>query len=658
MKRNIVVSLLLVLLMLFVVSCEEPKHEHTLEKVEAVAATCSEEGMKEYYQCSVCKMTFADKEAKTEVKDLATLKTDKDPANHTGVKKVEAVESTCTVNGTVAHWHCEGCGKNYSDETCKSELKTLEASLKAHETEMVKAVAATCSEEGMKEYYQCSVCEHTFADKEATEEVKELASLKTEKDPANHSKVNKVDAVESTCTVKGIVPHWHCEGCGKNYNEEICEIELESLEAPLKAHKTVLVNAVAATCASEGMKEYYKCSVCEKTFKDAEATKEITNLDILKTEKDPANHSKVDKVEAIESTCAVKGNIEHWHCEGCGKNYNEEECALELDNVKTSLKPHDLGKVEAVAVSCEKEGNVEHYHCSVCGDNFSDAEGNGKIVTVVIPRHKEGDVIATGETFTVGEVEYSIYKCNHDNHFIDEACTEKLYKDYFDAAGLVVTEKDGVLDAYFSDCDVFMSTEAASSYGYQKAIAYFADKKFARLGYNNNDVGGMDATENKALTLTVTKDEDGNIQITGESQGDKKPLTGITSITLNEAKTELVMVANGGETWNLKQHSNPVRGTYKDSAGNTITFGRYVMKYSYSGEEAFYVADIDETHIKVLSNNSNSGDHGNTTFGFRHYLKDFEKGILYVKWDTNLVDEGGNRLATLNNFYIYNPVVE
>ena len=41
MKRNIIVSLLLVLLMLFVVSCEEPKHEHTLEKVEAVAATCS-----------------------------------------------------------------------------------------------------------------------------------------------------------------------------------------------------------------------------------------------------------------------------------------------------------------------------------------------------------------------------------------------------------------------------------------------------------------------------------------------------------------------------------------------------------------------------------------------------------------------------------------
>ena len=155
MKRNIVVSLLLVLLMIFVVSCEEPKHEHTLEKVEAVAATCSEEGMKEYYQCSVCKLTFADKEAKTEVKDLATLKTEKDPANHTDVKKVDAVESKCTVNGTVEHWHCEGCGKNYNEETCETELESLEAPLKAHETVLVEAVAATCAEEGMKEYYNC-----------------------------------------------------------------------------------------------------------------------------------------------------------------------------------------------------------------------------------------------------------------------------------------------------------------------------------------------------------------------------------------------------------------------------------------------------------------------------------------------------------------------
>ena len=179
-----------------------------------------------------------------------------------------------------------------------------------------------------------------------------------------------------------------------------------------------------------------------------------------------------------------------------------------------------------------------------------------------------------------------------------------------------------------------MSTEAASSYGFQKAVAYFSNKNFARLGYNDEHVGGLDATENKALTLTVTKDEEGNIQITGESQGDKKPLTGITSITLNGDKTGLVMIANGGETWNLKLHSNPLRGTYKDAAGNTLTFSRYVMRYTLSGEETFYVVDIDGHHAKLLSNNTNSGAHGNTTFGFRQYV--FLGANLYFKWDVDL----------------------
>ena len=521
MKRNIVVSLLLVLLMIFVVSCEEPKHEHTLEKVEAVAATCSEEGMKEYYQCSVCKLTFADKEAKTEVKDLATLKTDKDPANHAGVKKVDAV-------------------------------------------------AATCVEEGMKEYYQCSGCKKNFIDAEAKTEVKDLATLKTEKDPANHSKVNKVDAI-------------------------------------------------AATCIEEGMKEYYQCSGCKKNFIDAEAKTEVKDLATLKTEKDPANHSKVNKVDAVESTCTVNGTVEHWHCEGCEKNYRDEACKNELESL---------------------------------------------VAPLII--HEAGDGVVTGESFTLGEVTYPIYKCEHDVFYLDEACTERLYKDYFDAAGLVVTEKDGVLDAYFSDCDVFMSTKSASSYGFQKAVAYFTDKKFARLGYCNEDAlapgkTGMDATENKALTLTVTKDEKGSILITGESEKYKKPLTGITSITLNGDNSGLVMVANGGETWNLKPYNNPLRGTYKDSAGNILTFGRYVMNYTYSGEKAFYVADIDKTHVKVEINATNSGAHGDTTFGFRHYT--FLEGDpnLYVKWDTNLVDKNGVKLATYldaGKFYTYTPVSE
>ena len=43
------------------------QHEHTLEEIKEKPATCTEDGHIAYYQCSVCKLLFSDKEAKTEI---------------------------------------------------------------------------------------------------------------------------------------------------------------------------------------------------------------------------------------------------------------------------------------------------------------------------------------------------------------------------------------------------------------------------------------------------------------------------------------------------------------------------------------------------------------------------------------------------------------
>ena len=43
------------------------QHEHTLEEIKEKPATCTEDGHIAYYQCSVCKLMFSDKEAKTEI---------------------------------------------------------------------------------------------------------------------------------------------------------------------------------------------------------------------------------------------------------------------------------------------------------------------------------------------------------------------------------------------------------------------------------------------------------------------------------------------------------------------------------------------------------------------------------------------------------------
>lgn len=55
------------------------------------------------------------------------------PAGH-DLKHVPAKDPTCVAKGTVEHWHCERCTRNFGDEQGTSELTTIEtnAPLAAH----------------------------------------------------------------------------------------------------------------------------------------------------------------------------------------------------------------------------------------------------------------------------------------------------------------------------------------------------------------------------------------------------------------------------------------------------------------------------------------------------------------------------------------------
>ncbi len=388
-----------------------------------------------------------------------------------------------------------------------------------------------------------------------------------------------------------------------------------SCEEPKHEHTLEKVEAVAATCTEEGMKEYYQCSVCKQTFADKEAKTEVKDLATLKTEKDPANHT-------------------------------------------------DLKKVDAVAATCEKEGNIEYYHCSACDGNFSDEDGKSAIDTVVDPRHKEGDVVATAETFTVGEVNYSIYKCNHNNYFIDEACTEKLYKDYFDAAGLVVTEKDGTFNAVF--VDGYMRLNHASGdkvFGYESVGLYFYGKDgkqyFSRVGLT--DASGsttFDYSANKEISFNIVKNANGTLSIS--ATGTKSPFEEISSISINptpnEDKSDIIMMTTtGGETWEgFRYYVNPLGGSWSDLDGYVLTIsdlnGDKNIQYNLDGTDYYAFPLIDSP-----GNNQGTlfvawdGD-GTRKIYFRNRWIFLSASDLYIKWNS------GALRNDLNGFTLYHPV--
>ena len=86
-------------------------HEHSIYPVEARAATCTEEGVKECDKCIYCEQYFIDGNPVDESEVIIPI----DPDNHSNLTERPAVAATCVENGNVAYEYCSSCNKYYVD---------------------------------------------------------------------------------------------------------------------------------------------------------------------------------------------------------------------------------------------------------------------------------------------------------------------------------------------------------------------------------------------------------------------------------------------------------------------------------------------------------------------------------------------------------------
>ena len=101
---------------------------HTLKKTEAKAATCTENGNKEYWTCEHCKKYFLSDDANPETAKAVELSETVISASHK-LTKVDAKDATCAENGNKEYWTCEHCGKYFlSDDTNPETAKAVEQS--------------------------------------------------------------------------------------------------------------------------------------------------------------------------------------------------------------------------------------------------------------------------------------------------------------------------------------------------------------------------------------------------------------------------------------------------------------------------------------------------------------------------------------------------
>ena len=401
------------------ITAPTPAHTCTLTKVPAKAATCTEDGNIEYYQCSdtTCGKLYKDAAGTQEItKADIVIK-----AGHTDLKLYPAKEPTCDSDGCVAYWFCTGCDNYYFDNNGAVGEKTTVEKVAIPATGHKWVLVVGGYEEGAPNHtIRCSVCgqkkDEAHADRPGDK------SDKWESDKDNHWNVygcgtimNKaahtwnagVETTPATCTKAG-VKTYTCDVCKATKTEPIpviahqyewkhdetnhwqecsvCHDIIDKAEHTYASHKcedTATCTKAGcgyvkpagqhswndgevttpATCTTDGVKTY-TCKVCSET----------------KTEPIKASGHSLTKVEAVAATCTEGGNNEYYTCSVCKKVFKADKTTetTVADETLAALG-HKLTKTDAKAATCTEAGNNEYYTCGNCGKFFSDADGKNEI---------------------------------------------------------------------------------------------------------------------------------------------------------------------------------------------------------------------------------------------------------------------------------------
>ena len=293
---------------------------------------------------------------------------------------VPAVAATCTETGIVAHWHCDGCGNDYSDAAGTEKLddvtEPINATAHGDKLHAVSAVAATCTETGIVAHWHCDGCGNDYSDAAGTVKLDDVTEPIDA--TAHGDKLHAVPAVAATCTETGIVAHWHCDGCGNDYSDAAGTVKLDDVTEPIDAtaHGEHLktVNATEATHEEPGNILYYHCEECGRVFRDAEATEEIAKADTV--------------IPHGEHVYADKWSVDtenHWKECTCGS--------------RTALGKHTFGAWTVTKQPTATEKGERECVCTVCGTPMREELPTVENTPSVTPSEKPNDETpATGES--------------------------------------------------------------------------------------------------------------------------------------------------------------------------------------------------------------------------------------------------------------------
>ena len=209
---------------------------------------------------------------------------------------VEEKAATCTAEGNIAYYICEGCGKWYRDVNGEAELSESDVVTKRldHTLQWIVDLEPTETAEGFK-HQKCSFCDYVCSENTIIEKLPHVHVMKAVKEKA------------ATCTAEGNIAYYICEGCGKWYSNVNGERELAKTDVVIeKLEHTYVSKTKEATTSKNGSVITY-CKNCG-VQKSKTTIYRVKTLKLSTTSYTYNGKAKKPSVKVIDSKGKVLGS--------------------------------------------------------------------------------------------------------------------------------------------------------------------------------------------------------------------------------------------------------------------------------------------------------------------------------------------------------------
>ncbi len=615
--------------------------KHTLKRVAAKAAGCTEGGWNEHYICSGCGQRFADangQEPRTEDEVLI-------PAKGHDWREWDTVRpATETEPGEQIRY----CRISYDH----FEKRVIPAAGHVHQLSYVKPVAASCTDPGSKGYYVCSGGDHPcgryFSDPLGTVEIDSSAAILPAlghvwQDPEyvwaeDYSSVTATrvcardpshietatndapgfDSRKADCTTDGVLRYTAAFAQNSPFTPQQVQIIVPAL-----GHDSgEWVIEVPPGCTDVYGRRVLKCTRCGHVLDYDDKmpptghnwgppvytwADDNSSVTAVRTCTNNPRHTETETVaahrEEVAATCESDGESAWYSSEFENANFTVQE----KDKVITPALGHDWGEWETTQEATEAANGLETRTCQ--------REGCGKQETRVIPAinhvHSMTHTPAVAATCEEsGNIEYWV--CDQG----ENACG----KTFSDADGkTAIDPKDTVTPALGHDWgDWTLYAEANCSSPRHEVRTCGNDgthKEFRAIGEadpNAHSWGEWTVVRKATVKNNGEEERVCNVDKTHVERQDilkPTPPSGIIGLVYTGEPQALVTAGSvqDGTMLYASGYDDLIFGEYTPSIPTGTNAGTWYISYKlqdserYSGSESGYVSvEIDQAHAKVI----------------------------------------------------------